>query len=499
MTAESSTLETIPLYHWCYDVIDELTLRGYLADLASSVKPFTRSQVFQSLAKCQIPPQDLTSLQLLNLLNSEFLPQSEEKIKTGLYLIQDLKADDSELAPRSAAVSKLGYSLRDKFTMYNGMRLDQNLQDDSLYSGAYWRGFSGYTEQAYIAGRIGPIRLQFGKDWQRWGSGRFANLLISENPLPYDLFKFNVAAGSFNFTSLILQLDAVTVIDSVSQPGEIIKSHRRRFLAAHRLDWQISRKMQLGIAESVLYGGENRTFEWQFLNPVVFYHGEQENRGFEGNTLVSADFKLFPGKKWFIYGEFLVDDWQFDRKKVSDLEPAEIGWIIGARKAEPWGWKTASAGFEYSGVTNRTYNTLQVEQKYLAENHPLGHRLGNDFDSWTIELTNWISPRLRADFLFAFLRNGESSVYAPFDTSFYAVPEVSMGYEEPFPTGIVERTYRPELKFFFYYNRICSFHGNFRYDYIENYLNTKGRTEEDFILQFGVTADLSFYFSTNGY
>ena len=72
-----------------------------------------------------------------------------------------------------------------------------------------------------------------------------------------------------------------------------------------------------------------------------------------------------------------------------------------------------------------------------------------------------------------------------------------MGYSEPFPTGTVERTYRPELKFFYYHNRILSFQGSFRYDYIKNYLNIEGRTEKDFILRIGLTADLSFYFTTN--
>jgi len=494
--ADTATLETIPLHHWSYEVIDELVLRGYLTDLALNVRPFTRIQVYHSLSLCQIPPEDKTSQRLLDFLKSEFQIQSPGQIKTGFYLTQDLKADESGLSPRSQAISKVGYSINDKLALYNGIRLDQNLQDDTLYSGAYWRGFSGYTEQAYISGRIGPMEIQFGKDWQKWGSGRYANLLISDNPPPYDLFRFCLNAGKFKFTSVIMQLNAIAIIDSISTPGEYKKSLNRRFLSAHRIDWHLSKKVQLGIAEAVLYGGENRTFEWQFINPVIFYHGEQENRDYEGNTLVSADFRIFPGKKWMLYGEFLVDDIQFDRKVASDLEPPEMGWIAGARKAGPWGWKTATIGGEYSGVTNRTYNTLQPQQKYLFEDYPIGHSLGNDFDRWTIELSNWFLPELKASLLFSFIRNGESSVYAPFDTSFYLVPEVSMGYCEAFPTGTIEKTYRPEIKLWYYHNRIFTFHSEISYDYIENYQNTKGEKEKDFAFRMGALADLNYFLNT---
>ena len=494
LPAQAAALETIPLYHWSYDYIDELILRGYLPDINPSLKPYTKKNLLSSLHNIAIPDSDYLSRQMADILLQEFDTATDRGLQAGILARQDLKTTTINTDLRGYAVSKIGYSFGERLTFYNGMRLDQNLQDDSLYTGALWRGFSGYTEQAYIATEIGPLSFRFGRDWQRWGPGHTSSLLLSDNTKPFDLGAMSVAAGNFQFTSVVMQLDAVLIDDSTNTISLTEGTLHRRFLSAHRLDWQVSDKLRLGAAEAVLYGGENRTFEMQFLNPVIFYHGEQENAGIEGNTLVSADFSYFPAKNWHIYGEFLADDIQFDRKKVSDLEPPEIGWLLGLAKAGIWGLDQLTVRLEYSGVTNRTYNTLQPDQKYLHQNYCIGNKNGNDFDSWNCSLNYWHNPRLRYKFDFEFVRNGEASVYAPFDTSFYAVPDVSQGYSESFPTGTVEYIITPAFSVWYKIDRIFKAHGSFAYSAYNNYRHVRGKKEEDFKFRLGIEAEVGKFY-----
>ena len=491
--AQSTTLETIPLYHWSYEYIDELILRGYLPELNPSLRPYSKKTLVASLQNIDIPDQDYLSREMANILIREFDIESYRGLHAGILARQDIKATDLKTDLRGYAVSKLGYSFGDKLIFYNGMRLDQNLQDDSLYTGALWRGFSGYTEQAYLAVEIGPLSLRFGRDWQRWGPGRNASLLLSDNTKPFDMGALTAAGDRIAFTSVVMQLDAVMIDENTNTISLEEGTLHRRFLSAHRLDWHISDKLRVGAAEAVLYGGENRTFELQFLNPLIFYHGEQENADIEGNTLVSADFSYFPAQSWHIYGEFLADDIQFDRKKSSDLEPPEIGWLIGIAKAGIWGLERFSFRIEYSGVTNRTYNTLQSEQKYLHQNYCIGHKDGNDFDSWNCSFYYWHNPRLRYEFDFEFIRNGEASVYAPFDTSFYAVA-VSQGYSESFPTGIVEYTMTPSLSIWYKINQIFKAQSSFEYSSYHNYLHERGKKEDEYEFRIGIEAEFGKFY-----
>ena len=493
-TAFSASLQTVPIYHWTYDIIDELALRGYLRDLNQLVKPYDHAQIVQALDNCKIQPGDLHSEAMFGLLKEYFTADSDNKLQLGVYLDQDLKIWDDRVKSRTAGLAKIGYSIKDRLILFNGMRLDQNLQDDPEYQGKYWRGFSGYTEQAYLAAKFGPVGIQFGRDYQQWGSGRKSNLLFSDNSQPFDLGRLTVNAGKFTFTMTAMQLDQITVADSNFTTGAVDSTQKNRFLSAHRIDWRVSDKLQVGISESVLYGGSGRNFEWQFLNPVMIYHFEQENRDIEGNTIVGADFIAYPGKNWSVYGEVIVDDWQFDRKKVSDLEPPELGWIIGCRKAAPFNLASAAAGLEYSGITNRTYSTLQPEQKHLHQNKNIGHELGNDFDCWTLDFSNWFSPKFRGTVSFSLIRHGEGSVQAPFDTSFYAVQNVSDGYSEPFPTGVVERTYEPGIDLWYRYNEQLFFRFEAELSVSENYQNQRGVKNEEYYFKLGLNFQFDGFF-----
>ena len=490
----SASLQTVPLYHWTYDLIDELVLRGYLHDLNHLTKPYNYIQITRALDNSPPNPDDPHSEQLLKMLKDYFTVDSDSKLQLGTSLDQDLKIRDDQLKPRSAGLAKIGYAIKDRLMLFNAMRLDQNLPDDPEYQGKYWRGFSGLTEQAYLAAGFGPLALQFGRDYQQWGAGRKSNLLFSDNSLPFDLGRLTLNAGKFTLTMTAMQLDQITAADGNFVTGAVDSTRKNRFLTAHRIDWKVSDKLQIGFSESVLYGGTARTFEWQFLNPVMIYHFEQENRGIEGNTIVGADFIAFPAKNWSVYGELIVDDWQFDRKKVSDLEPPEVGWIIGCRKAAPFNLATAVASLEYSGITNRTYNTLQPEQKHLHQNKNIGHELGNDFDCWLLEFSNWFSPKLRANLTFSFIRNGEGSVQAPFDTSFYEVENVSDGYSEPFPTGTVERTYQPRIDIWYRYHERLFFRLESEFSFIDNYLHQNGVKNEDFMFLLGLNFQFDRFF-----
>jgi hypothetical protein len=241
------------------------------------------------------------------------------------------------------------------------------------------------------------------------------------------------------------------------------------------------------VTEAVLYGGENRQMEWVYLNPFLFYHGVQLNDNRLGNTMGTVDVIFYPFPKWKIYGSFLTDDIQVEKTGSGDLEPAEIGWIIGGRKADPFGLSGMTVTAEYTGVKNRTYQTLNLWETFMHRNMPLGHPMGNDFDHLQIDVSQWVGSIWIKGGL-GFTRNGEESLFTPFDTPWSNVP-VEQGYSEPFPTGVVEKRSVISLELRWFPSVHWGLEGDLAFISRKNAGHIKDETDSDLTWRIGVWWD----------
>jgi len=448
-----SVHETLPSWHWAYRYIDDLRLRGCFTELYSMNRPYTRHDVAFALikTKVQLGKGDvvLTSsdLKLLDRLEREFAFETNriqndtlncETIYAGTRLQGDLdKPDDGELKYRGIYRTRLSASVGHYFTVYNGLNFNQYLMDDPDYMGKKWRGIAAYTEQAYAAVGVGRFYFKFGRDFLRWGCGERGTFLFSDVALPLNQFIASVRLGSLKYTFLASVLDE-TISGSLlhdAMGGEPAK----RYVSAHRLDANLFHgALQLAITETVLYGGIHRQMDWAFLNPFLPYYLLVANNYGSGNMLGSIDIIYYPVRRLKCYGSLLIDDIQVEKTGPGDLEPNEIGWLMGSKWADPFGASGLTISGEYVRVTNRTYKTPTPWETFLHRNVTLGHPLGNDFDYWQVGVSKWFLGSLWCKVSYSQTRKGEGSLFTPWDESWmdYTVEE---GYSEPFPTGVVEK------------------------------------------------------------
>ncbi|MBL7073904.1 hypothetical protein ISS37_01515 [candidate division KSB1 bacterium] len=472
-------LETLPTYHWAYGHLDELRTRGYFSDLFVLNKPYTRGEVALGLLEIQeaidlsrhFPTRE--EQWLIDRLQEEFRPEIEElksdegvTVKLGALIEGDGNViREGGTTFRSRARSKIGVMAGEHLVVFNGMILDPYLADDATYIGKRWRDMAAYTEQAYLFYRGKYVGIKLGRDFLKWGSGRSGNLLISDHSRPFDLLLLQGRTRLMGFTFFTAELDT--------------RDGARRYLAAHRLDLALSPKLNLGFTEVILYGGDNRTLELRYLNPFLLFHGVQNNDpGAAGNTLGCIDFDFFPRPNFEFYGEFLVDDFQVDKKEPGDLEPNELGWLVGFQWADFLGVGGSNLGIEYTGVTNRTYNTPNRWEKFLHRNRPIGYFLGNDFDRWQVRVGKWMSPLFKTSVEVVKTRRGEGRVEADWDTPWldYTVAE---GYHEDFPFGIVERTWT--IRVMALYQPSANLNVSFQLDHsaIKNRENQLGENDKE--------------------
>jgi hypothetical protein len=208
-------------------------------------------------------------------------------------------------------------------------------------------------------------------------------------------------------------------------------------MVGHRLDINLHSRFRVGFTETVLFGGEGRPPELYYLNPLQFFHGAQLNEGEDDNTILGIDFMYLPGGGIGIYGQFIVDDFQIDDQSQGDQEPNELGYMFGIYRAGLRASFIPDIKLEYVRLTNRTYHQRDPANRYLYRNKLIGHPLGPDADSISVNLKFWPDNLFSAELELAYRRKGEGSIHAPWNEPWLVA---SGDYSEPFPSGIVEKS-----------------------------------------------------------
>lgn len=491
--------QSLPVYHWAYQTIDELILRGYFQNLFLLNKPYTRDQVVNELNviitriknKERVP--DKIDQWRLALLIQEFkkdLPESSMvNLEFELTGWQDLGVKSDERLAKGVWWGKGAFLLTPNSALVTSVHLDQYLMDDPLYLGKEWRGFQVFTEQAYSRFQLGKWHFMLGRDFQKWGAGKDASLLISSAAQPMDQISAQFSHGRINFNSLFATLDMMPV-PNAKKLGYATGQKANRYLVAHRFSLKIGSRLQFGISEAAIFSGPDAPIELRFLNPFLPLYGEVVNSaGASANILGSIDWRYFPVKNFEFYGEFLIDDIQVEKTGPGDLEPNEIGTILGLSWAAPFSMNALTFGIEYTAVTNRTYNTVATWEKYIHRNKPIGHFLGNDFDRLKLTTNYWLSRSVQMNMNYERRRVGEGGINNPFDSPWDQFT-VEQGYSEPFPTGVVETSqlidfiinYRPHFSWF------AGIEAG--YESIQNFQNQKGMTVDNFRILLKLWVDL---------
>jgi hypothetical protein len=456
VAVSSSPNETLPSWHWAYEYLDRLQLRGLIAELYLLNKPYTRGDVARVLISLNEKiEQEKTNpsgndMAVMKRLQFEFRQEIEE-IREAKRGINEIRmggrmeggidnSDESNVKYAGRYRSMVSGSLSPHVTMYNGMVVDDHLANDTTYVGKRWGDIVAYTEQAYVSVGLGRFRFKLGRDFLRWGAGRNGTLLISGVTRPLDQFTGSARIGPFQYTYMASALDDLALGRELAD--SLGGSLAKRYISAHRLDVRLfGGRLQCAVTEAVVYGGIHRQPEWAYLNPFVVFHAAQLNDEDynQANTIGTLDLLFYPIRNWELYCSLLIDDIQVEKNQPSDLAPNRIGWLAGSRWADPVGLAGLVLSGEYVRITNRTYVTNSPWETYIHRNVPLGHPLGNDFDHWQIHLQKWIRGIIRLGVGYSYTQQGEGNLFTPWEEPWLEY-SVEQGYSEPFPTGVVEKS-----------------------------------------------------------
>ncbi len=356
--------------------------------------------------------------------------------------------------------TRAGTTLRLFIDIIPGLYLDERI---SIWTGSdekppdYFTPFHQGTEKGrrlyvdwgYLGWNSEVVSLGFGRMPQRWGPGRFTQLLISGNSPPLDMLKVQFSLFSIlNFTGFTSTID----------------SDSGTYLTAHRLDITPASNLRIGLSESILYKSDGLDFA--YMNPVIPWYPVQWNERVDDNAFMSLDVAWKPFIGLEAYCELLIDDIQYEN---TGDRPNKLGWTTGlSAYIDAMNLGTV---IEYTRIDRYVYSQRKSCNYYLHHGEIIGSELGPDADRITLSLGTSAAWPLAGEITLNHTRHGEGTVQEGWPDS------ASTGGK--FPSGTVEYLTGAELHLGWYPADFLEIHGKIGNTWTRNLNHVSGESDSD--------------------
>lgn len=237
---------------------------------------------------------------------------------------------------------------------------------------------------------VKSLQLTFGHDKNFIGSG-VRSLILSDFSAPYLQLRLDLRLGRFQYQNIFAQMTN-RQIETVPFSQE---THRPKYLAFHHLNANITRNLNVGIFEGVMFGNRKIGFDPNYMNPVIFYRFVEGYLGSSDNAIVGADFKWNLGKTLGLYGQYILDEFSKEEFKKDKWWARKYGWQIGGKYFDVLGINQLDLQVEHNRVRPYTYSHFTTYSNFVNYNLPMAHPLGANFTEDIAILRYQPTPRMQ--------------------------------------------------------------------------------------------------------
>jgi len=230
---------------------------------------------------------------------------------------------------------------------------------------------TGYL--SYSFGEMFNVQLGHAKNFI--GDG-YRSLFLSDVSSPSPFFKINTSFWKLKYTNTWLSLR------DVRQEATIDGAFTTKYMATHYLSYNITKRLNIGLFESVLWDNSNdRGIDVNYLNPIIFYRAIEFSTGpRSGNALIGLSAKYKFSDQFMTYGQWIIDE--FSTSDVFGGEKSwknKLGYQLGFKYFKPFGIDNLYLQAEYNQVRPYTYSHNTIVLNYAHNNQPMAHLWGANF------------------------------------------------------------------------------------------------------------------------
>jgi hypothetical protein len=243
-------------------------------------------------------------------------------------------------------------------------------------------GYDFFNVRAYVGfNPVKSINVEFGHGNHFIGNG-VRSLLLSDLSHNYLYLKFNTRMWKFQYQNIFGELSPISEFVA---SGDVLLP--KKYAAMHYLAFRPSQAFEVGVYEAVIFSRPDH-FEFQYLNPVIFYRAVEQHLNSPDNVLLGLNMKWQPIRKVSLYGQLLLDEFNLGEiRKQSGWWANKVGWQAGIKYVNVFGIDHLDLQVEINTVRPYTYSHQDSLSKLLPQsvgsyshyNQPLAHPLGANF------------------------------------------------------------------------------------------------------------------------
>lgn len=255
------------------------------------------------------------------------------------------------------------------------------------------------------------VNFQMGHGQHFIGDG-YRSMLLSDNAYPYPFFKIESQVWKFKYTNIWTQFQ------DLQNGSNFVTGFQRKYGSFHYLSYAVTEWLQIGLFEAVIWQGSNDTlqrgFDFNYINPLIFYRPVEFGLGSPDNTMMGANLKIQPLHNLAIYGQFFLDDLDIARSREGEgFYRNKMGFQAGVKWFAPFELENLILRAEYNRAKPFTYAHKVPTQNYAHYNQPLAHPLGANFDEF-IGIASYRWKRIYGDLKLQLASYGEDSIGSHF-------------------------------------------------------------------------------------
>jgi hypothetical protein len=224
----------------------------------------------------------------------------------------------------------------------------------------------------YAPSKFIDLQLGYGRNFI--GDG-YRSLFLTDGVSPYPYFKINTSFWKIKYTNTYMWLKDVR--DAVTVDG----TYASKYVANHYLSWNITKKFNLGLFESVVWANQNnRGFDMSFVNPIIFYRAVEISASSKsGNALLGFTSKYKWNNQINLYGQFLIDEFSFSEVKAGNKSwKNKFAYQLGVKYFNAFNVDNLLVQLEYNHIRPYVYSHSDVITNYGTYNQSLGHQWGGN-------------------------------------------------------------------------------------------------------------------------
>jgi hypothetical protein len=236
-------------------------------------------------------------------------------------------------------------------------------------------GYDFFDARGYFTFNVTKyIDVAFGYDRNFIGNGH-RSLMLSDMGNSYLFLKLNTRIWKINYQNIFMDLHATH-----QRGGDRLIA--KKFAAVHHLDVDVTRWLNIGLFEAVIFGRKDR-FDFGYLNPIIFYRSIEQQNGSFDNSIAGLDVKANLARRVQLYGQLTLDEFLLaEIKRNRGWWANKWGIQLGGKYINAFGVSNLDLQLEHNRVRPFTYSHRDSVANYTHYNQPLSHPLGANFSEW---------------------------------------------------------------------------------------------------------------------